>query len=314
MGLSISIRLSAAMCVVAVASASAAAQFAPGQPGMPPTPFIQPGGPMPFGPAPMMQQAMPSLARKMTEIMALHEIVGMGLTAADISSILPPLRELRDAQKALESRMTQILDEHKRALLSAQPDANPPHDPAPDMRAASQRYAEAVGKTGEALSRAIGPERAQHLLTLILGGPQQTGPMMPAPVPSFQPGQPNPYWLSAPTPPGTPPPGQFAPQPGGTLPPNVPVPPARASQRARRAARQSVVPGAGQNSGFAPVLPGRPGMPPMQPGQPGMMPGPNPFPQLAPTGPPFGMPGAQMRLTISELVDLLEQKLAAMKK
>ena len=86
--------------------------------------FGQPG--MNFNPMMQMMQQSPEMAKKMRAIMGLREMWQLRLTARDIAAILPPLRELAQAEKSLQARSEQLLEDERKALLSADPEGNPP--------------------------------------------------------------------------------------------------------------------------------------------------------------------------------------------
>lgn len=276
-----------ALCTMGGAMAVCAQDAPPNIPGPPlggPEGPLPPGqgpgfsGPPGFGPGPgMFGNPMPELAKKMTTLMALREMLGMRLTAKDISTALPSLRELRDAEKSLKTQAEQALDEDKKALLAAQSENDAPPDSGEKIRRLMERYREKQEDTWQSLAKSLGGEKAGGLRQLIgqgggpgpfRGGPAG-GPPLPGAdnVPGF-----------APTPP---PPNQDRIRPDGG--PERQAPPGQPGTTPR----------------------GRPGFGQGQPGQ--------PFPGR-PQGRGMTMPFMQPRLTLPELVDLLEQRLAAMKK
>jgi hypothetical protein len=74
--------------------------------------------------SPMPQS--PEMAKKMRAILALREMWQLRLTARDIASILPDLKELAEAEKNLQAKSEKLLDDERRALLTADPDGDPP--------------------------------------------------------------------------------------------------------------------------------------------------------------------------------------------
>jgi hypothetical protein len=271
---------------------------------------------------------MPEMAKKMVAIRALRQMYAVGLTSRDISAALPALKNMREVEKTLESRSNQILDEEKRALLAAAPNTPLPQDSGQRLMEASASYRQQMDRGWEAITNGIGPDKAGLLRGLVEGGVGmgQGGPRPPGagggfggfgqgferipatPVaPNGQPG----LFPNAPAgapaandpalaPAGVPAPqgdGELAPEPGAALP---------AQQPGFRGQ------GRGQN-GFPPrqVQP--------QPGQaPGFFGNFAPFPGQTPGNFAPGMPGMPgmggPRMSLADLIDLLEQKQAAMRR
>jgi hypothetical protein len=233
---------------------------------------------------------MPELAKKMASIMALREMLDMRLTPQLISKALPSLKELREAEKALQSRSEQIIEEEKKALLAASPDDPLPMGSGEKLQKENAAFRTKQEGIWEGVSKSLGEDRVNRLRMLIGQGPNR---------PFFPPGGPQPPrgGLDAPPPPAEeeldneqapPPPDHF-----------LPV----ALSGARLAAQDAPLRPQGQDP-FAPRRGtgqgrGGQGQPPFFPGGPGM-------------GPmmPFGQPS----LTLADLIDLMEQKLAAMKR
>jgi hypothetical protein len=109
----------------------------------------------------------PELAKKTVAIMALRGINSLQLSAKDITAALPPLKELRDAEKSLHKLADQALDDEKRALLAVQPGDNPPADSGEKMRQEADRYGAVRVKVWDNLAAAIGPEKAGGLFGLL---------------------------------------------------------------------------------------------------------------------------------------------------
>jgi hypothetical protein len=113
----------------------------------------------------------PEMARKTSSIMALRAIVQMGLTAKDIQATLPILTELQGAEKALQAEADRVLDEEKRALLSAKPGSLPAEDTGGQkLQEASNRYRERQQESWKSVAGAIGQEKAIALQRLVQGG------------------------------------------------------------------------------------------------------------------------------------------------
>ena len=314
-----------------------------------------PGGPGPgFQQMPMMPfQQMPEMAKKMASIMALRQMMGMRLTANDIAAALPILRSMREAEKALEAKSSQLLDEEKRFLLTASPENPPQVDIGEKMARANEEFRQKQEKAWDSLSAAIGREKTMGIRSLLGQGGPGPGMMGPGrfngppgglggPGPGAGPGgfggpPPGQAGFGNPNGPGFP--GGQPPQPGQ---PGVGIGRRQGGQgnfanrgggRAQGGGGRQFD-GSGRLGGQQPGQPGQfpggppqggfgggggqfPGGPPGQPGQgPGIGPGGGgPFGGQGPgpgmMGPGMGFGGP--RVGLSELIDLLEQKLAAMK-
>ncbi|MCW3094487.1 MAG: hypothetical protein JWL77_105 [Chthonomonadaceae bacterium] len=275
-----------------------------------------PGG-MPMGMMNFMPN-QPEIAKRMLSIMALRQINGIGLAPRDISSALPALKTMRDAEKANEARSIQILEEEKRALLTAQPDSPPPPDSGQRMQEANEAFRQQMARGWETIANAIGPDKAGGLRNLVEGGGM------------IGPGGPNgPGGFGGPlTPPGAGPgqPGQFGndigpaagaqgPRPGnrrggadgpGAGAPQPPGDNARFTPNAQAPSPGGQVGFGGQDGGQG-RFGGRPGQPGQGQGFPGQQPG------RAGQGMP-GMGFGGPRISLTDLVDLLEQKQAAMRR
>ena len=317
------------LCIVvvlmALAAGSLAAQPQPGGPGGAPPPGGF--GHQPFAPPPMMGMppANPELAKKMAAIAALREIHNLRISAAEIGKALPLLKELREAEKTLEAQAGEALEQEKRALLAARPDTQVPPASAERLRAANERYHQQSQRIWESLHKEVGPHIAGGLHRILSGGMgfgPMFGPGMQPPAgfgggPGFgpggvrpgvtppggddrpgTPGQPGPGELGPPPGPGFQPgaPGRFAPQP----PPGQGRPGGRGVGQVPQRPGAPGQPGRGQNQD--PRFSGPGGTP--GPGRP-MMPGPGGGMGWQPFSP-------APRISLAELIDLLEQKRAAM--
>ena len=300
-----------------------------------------PGGGFPQqGPMFGMNAPMPEMAKKMVAIMALREILELRLTAKDISASIPHLRELRDAEKALQTKSEQILEEEKRALLAAGPDTSPPPPVGDKMQQAAERFRDQQARAWDSVANAIGREKAGGLRGLTEpGGGLQPGQYPP-------PGNPGGGQRFGPGTGRRPAGGRGGPGPGGPGPEGLPQgapgepgggPPPPGDPEGRRPGAQGGVPGqpqgqpqaaprggyaGGQLGGRGFGGPGGQGGFGGQQGQPGgrgfggqggraggfgggqAFGGPGPM-----MGPMMGQP----RIALADLVDLLEQKLRAMK-
>lgn len=304
----------------------------PGQPGQPPQ-GLPPGpggngfggGPGPFGqgqaamPMPMMPMmnplpAMPEMAKKMVAIMALRQINAAGFTSRDITAALPILKSMREAEKTLEARSNQILDDEKKALLAAQPNAPPPPDSGQRLQEATEGFRQQMDRGWGTIMNAIGPEKAGMLRGLVEGAGMMPGG--PTPQGGFGGGAPGPpgaangqpgVFGNGPVPPAPMPeappaePGADAPQPLLPPTPDGGAPETQSQPAAAQAQGGFGGQGRGQN-GFGGRSP-QPGQGRPFPGQ-----GPRRFGQPMPG---FGMGGP--RISLADLIDLLEQKQAAMR-
>lgn len=278
---------------VATAAWGQAGRRPPRNPGGSPGPLRQaqqrPGRPSVSAPGPMHDAAM---GRMTMEIMALREIHAAGFTVEDLERTIPVLREMDASARRLEEQTRQSLERERQALLAAGPSDPAPAPGNPGLREAMEAHAQATAKSMEKLVSSIG-ERKADCVRRLLG---MFGPPMGAPPPGQGPGQfrgPAPG-AGQPQPPSTGPDGGAPPAGGREAPgPWQPGPWAGGPQR-----------GPQPNPGW----PG-PGGPPF-PGA-----GPGAFGQMMPGAPGFGPPAILgIRMTPSELAELMEQKLAAMRR
>jgi hypothetical protein len=258
----------------------------------------------------------PEITKRMLSIMELRQINGVGLTSRDISTALPTLKTMRDADKALETRSIQILDEEKRALLAAQPDSPPPPDSGQRMQEANEAFRQQMARGWETITTAIGPEKAGGLRNLVEGGGMMrpggpNGPGGPggAPMPpGAGPGQPGQFGNDIGPAPGAQPP-RLGNRRGGADGPGAAAQPgdnARFTPNAQAPSPGGQVGFGGQDGGQG-QFGGRPGQPGQGQGFPGQ--------QRGRAG--QGMPGMGFggpRISLADLVDLLEQKQAAMRR
>ncbi len=316
--------------------------FGQGVPGIPGQPPMMPG---------MGEQGSPEMAKKMRQIMVLRAINNLDLSAKHITSALPILKSLRDGEKQLQARAEAMLDEERMALLAAQPgDDDVPPMRGDRLREGTMKQREAEEGQWQSLGREIGNRRADGLRMLVGGhGLRFTAPIFltnpidprggaggnvsarPQPPRYIVPGRPDdpnapppqpdeagpaelpegPQYPAAPQAariPGAPQDEFVGPAPENLQAPREPQEPARLGPGGRRAPQPGQPGQRGQRPG-QPALPGGQGrnLPPpgggdqffeqglaQVPPQPGFMPGP--------------------RTNLGELVDLLEQKLAAYRK
>ena len=251
------------------------------QGGPPAPPGMFPGGGMMPQPGMGLPPGIhsPELARKVNKILALRHIVSLGLARRDIENALPILKRMSGAEQVLQEQAGQILDEEYRALLTADAASLPPAESGPRLGQLVARYSQQQQAQWQALERAIGPQKARGLRMLVEGPTPAFGPMGPAP-------------------------GREGLPPG--------APPLRPEGAAR---------GPQGGPGFGPGgIPGNPGQPFDGPGGPLQGPPPGgggPFPprqmQMRPGEPFAGFPMFGAHISLADLVDLLQAKLAAMK-
>ncbi len=118
------------------------------------------------------------LTRKMNANRVLRELDTLRLSARELESTLPLFRELRDAEKTLQTELEQAVETERSALLAAGP--GDPLPPSADgaMRAALLRYQAKQAHVFEGLAQAIGPEKATGMRSL--AGPGGFAPPVPA--------------------------------------------------------------------------------------------------------------------------------------
>ncbi|MEP0766028.1 MAG: hypothetical protein HRF45_05730 [Fimbriimonadia bacterium] len=224
---------------------------------------------------PMMMPPQPEMAKKVTKLAALREMHRLGMTVEDVEKALSHVRALRDAEARLRAQTEQLLDQEIKALLAARPEDPPLPETAEAMRRLAEEYRRTEAQGWDALSRAIGPLKADGLRRLVTGPDRRQ--------PDFvRPGE------GVTRPPGVPEPIDQPDEGFGMIPP---TPGAHLEQGQRQP--QGPPPGGQRTLPDGPGVQG-PGLAP----QPGMQ----------------FQPLMQPRLTLAELTELLEQKLAAMKK
>ncbi|MBM3493634.1 MAG: hypothetical protein FJX72_04825 [Armatimonadetes bacterium] len=270
---------------------------APGFPGM-----FQPG--QMFQPGHMMQ---PELAAKTAQIMALREIHSARFTAKDIGVALESLKQMREAEKALQTKSEQVLEGEKRALLAAGPDDDAPRGTGEAMREAAEAHRAKLERLWAKLGDNLNERKVGSLRRLLgeMFGPPGMMPGRMQGMPGMGPGP------GGPGGPGMGPGGPGGPdRRGGGEPPNDSDEDGSFFGEAPQPEGQvgAPPPGQGRPGGRAAGQGGvrRPNAPAGGPGfqGPGM-------------GGPMGMPpmmGMGPRLSLADLVELLEAKLAAMRK
>lgn len=228
---------------------------------------------------PVVMPPQPEMAKKITKLAALREMHRLGMTVEDIEKALSHVRALRDAETRLRTRSEQLLDQEIQALLAARPDDPPMPETADAMRRLAEEYRQTENQTWEALSRAVGPLKSDVLRRLVSGPERRPEGGRPDFV---RPGDAAPGPSEGPE-------GLGPPEQGMLNPPPV----------------VGMQPGQGQGQRQGPP-PGGQRTTPAGPGVQG--------PGFAPQPGSQFQPLMQPRLTLSELTELLEQKLAAMRK
>jgi hypothetical protein len=255
----------------------------------------------------------PVLGKLTVRIMALREIHEAGFTAKDVAATTPILKEMRESEKALQTKSEAILEQEAKALLAAGAEDDPPKSSGPAMEEAGKAHQQKMARAWERLTDSIGERKVGCLHRLLgVGGPM---PMMPMGMPG-QPGMHGPANPrggrpgvpgAGPGGPAGPPQERFGPGDGAGPGPGLGplflgedtqfMPPPEQGQAGPPLMQR------GRRAGQGPGTP--------QGGQPGMFPGQGPgfvmgnMPMMQPIGP---------RLTLAELAELMEQKLAAMRK
>lgn len=275
----------------------------------------------------------PGLSKKMKDIHSLRYINNIKLTRKEIEAILPPLKSLRNAEKVAQTQSEKALEEERLALLEAAPDDPDPINSAPSVQIELERYRQTEQKTWREVEKIVGARKASMLQILVgrwsgadWGSPSiapSTGfgaskggkaPITnPFSAPSGAPVQPKPAAPPLPETPAEP----------------VPVPKNSGEEEAVFAITQDLAPTPleGQDTlkpqkaeapkvaaGQAPLI--APGVAPQKALPANIAPA---FPQPGQVGGLTfggfaGFAGFPTRVNLSELVELLEQKLAAMKK
>lgn len=228
-------------------------------------------------------QAIPELSKKMNRIMALREIVRVGLTRQDIQAALPTLKSLRDAEKAMRSASEKVLDEEEKALFAAEPANVPKEDSGKKIRAELEKYRKTEGDAWRTIEGEIGRQKTLSLRMLLGSYPftlfQGSG---------FGGG--NPFWFdygdwlspTAPTPGG---------RPGSHKGDDSPVPPGPQADPSLRPVNP-VGPPSTQPALSSGANPGVPGTPPVREFRPGADPMTQPVAPQAPTAQdPTAQPG-----------------------
>lgn len=273
---------SLALLVLTVLPIAASAQQMPllQEPGVSP-PFA--GLPEPF------QPPMPELGKKVAINMALREMLDMGLTARHISAALPALKELLAAEKALKTQAEQLLAAEMQALLKARPDDPMPEEVGEKMQKLMESHHTRQERIWAALGKTIGENRMNRLRGLIGQAGAPPVPQRPGAFPG------RPFGGGGVEPGIQPPDEDDSSTLNAPLPPNVGRPPDHRRNDVQFVAQQPNP------------------RPQRQRGSPSL---PLPQPPFMPGGPmrPGWMHFGQPPLTLAELIDLLEQKLAAMRR
>ncbi|MCL5283717.1 MAG: hypothetical protein M1330_03265 [Armatimonadetes bacterium] len=252
----------------------------PPQYGGPMQPGMQPpmAGMMPQ--FPLFDPAVPNLPQKLAPVIALRQIVQSGLTKKDIADALPILKQLAADKKELETAVDSAISQEKQHLLSSSGDDSLPAVESSALRTALNRFHRQQQDLWNRLNDRIGDTKAHVLQSLVspVSGPM---PMMMRGMPGRPSGggpfgPPNGPSMQGGPPMG--PPNQGGPQTG---PPN------------QGALQSWQIRSAG---GFA-----------RQVDQPGSMPRPGMGVPMMPSIMPF-----IQRISLTDLIQLLEQRLAAM--
>lgn len=131
---------------------------------------------------------LPDLAREAKAIAALRELQRIGLTDSDIQGALAPLKQLREAEAQLKSEAWRILREERTALLVLRPGDPLPPSSSERLRQAEMAYTKQEKETWSAVGAAIGTEKARQLCRLLgSGGPFATKKLEPKAKPGPKP-------------------------------------------------------------------------------------------------------------------------------
>lgn len=286
----------------------------------------------------------PEMAKKMRAIMALREMWQLRLTAREISAVLPALKELADAEKTLQSRSEKLLEDERRALLAADPEGDPPPGNGELLQRENELYRSKSEEVWRSVERSLGRGKTDGLRRMIgQGGFNAFAPFSGVPAqwdtnngfnPTGVTPAPNSYYRNGSARAGS---GLAAPYGGGqssrpgdlygrggggvNLTPGTPAPAPRSGGRGDQAPGQS--PGVAAGRGARGQNRNSDITPPAAAGQGGYVPGVSrdwgnqidgtAFRSFGYGGAAF-QPMPQSRISLPELVSLLGDKLAAMRK
>lgn len=249
---------------------------------------------------PHLRGAMDPVLGKLTlEIMALRQVQEAAFTAKDVETTVNVLREMAASERQLQEKAEQALRAEAKTLLAAGPGEDPPRTSVGVMGEATQEHMRRIEALMGRLTEAIGERKAETVRRLLGMVPPLLGPGMPPGPGGFAPGP-------GPQPPRGGEPGapqhfdHHQPQRGGepgVPPPFGPVQPPQPGGPGKRGGRGPGV-GPGMPWGGGPLEQG-----PGAAGMPGM--GPQGMDIMQLVGP---------RMSLTELLDLMERKLSAMKK
>jgi hypothetical protein len=255
---------------------------------------------------------MPALSKKTSAILALREIRMRRFTTGNLETAIKYLRALRDAEKTLQTRSEQILEEERRALLALQADDPLPPDSGPKLEMEMERYRRQEDQIWSELEKSLDRPKTDGLRMLL-------GRLMPPMFPQGGNSLPGPGGHVPGAPGARPERGQPFPgiEPGRGAPP-----PPRPGTPGGEGGAEAVDPA--EATGAAPVLAALPQQPPMPPrAQPG-----GPIGGALRPGQPLDTGQMPMRImdraffgglpggiwSLDDLIKLLEEKLTAMKR
>lgn len=290
----------------------------------------------PFGAMPSLP--FPGLSKKMKDIHALRYINSIKLTRKEIESVLPPLKSLRNAEKTAQTQSERALDEERTSLLEANPDDPDAVNSMPSVQIELDRFHQAEQKTWREIEKVVGGQKATMLQVLIgrigtpgmyspaggigsgfggfapttnpfggkKGGVAPTPPLPGNPSKLGSPARPEPEVLPVPP---LPIPKSDTPDEVAAIEPQDPLLAAPSTsvevQEPQLATPRPNIPAA--IAGQVPATPSAPVLPPRATTTRGAIAFPVP-------GQINGFGGYPARVNLSELIELLEQKLAAMKR
>lgn len=114
----------------------------------------------------------------MKDIHALRYINSIKLTRKEIESVLPPLKSLRNAEKTAQTQSERALDEERTSLLEANPDDPDAVNSMPSVQIELDRFRQTEQKTWREIEKAVGGQKATMLQVLIgrIGTPGMYSP------------------------------------------------------------------------------------------------------------------------------------------
>jgi hypothetical protein len=102
---------------------------------------------------------MPEFSKRTNRILALRLILRAGIARKDIEAVLPAIRRLRDSEKAMHAAAEKLLDDQERVLLAADPANVPPDDVSAELRSELDKYHKAEQECQASIVASIGRQK-----------------------------------------------------------------------------------------------------------------------------------------------------------